>query len=278
LAKEKIDSKRFGKPIIFKILRYDPEKDDRPFYKSYQIILERGMTVLDGLMRIKETQDSTLSYRKSCRMGICGSCAMYVNGLPVLTCQTQIAELDSNVITVKPLPNYPIIRDLVPDLDSLFKKHQDIKPYIIREDLEEINNPSGEFSQTPEELERYIQFSYCIKCGACLAACPTCATDEEYIGPQALTQAYRYTVDTRDGGFKQRKKAVDVPHGIWRCHFPGACSEACPKGVDPAFALQLLKRKLIFGKQKKPASLAVQPKDVKRWEGIPEAPAPTVKK
>jgi succinate dehydrogenase / fumarate reductase iron-sulfur subunit len=278
LAKEKIESNRFGKPIIFKILRYDPERDDRPFYKSYQIILERGMTVLDGLMRIKETQDSTLSYRKSCRMGICGSCAMYVNGLPVLTCQTQIAELDSNVITVKPLPNYPIIRDLVPDLDSLFKKHQDIKPYIIREDLEETNNPTGEFSQTPEELERYIQFSYCIKCGACLAACPTCATDEEYIGPQALAQAYRYIVDTRDGGFKQRKKAVDVPHGVWRCHFPGACSEACPKGVDPAFALQLLKRKLIFGKQKKPASLAIQPKDVKRWEGIPEAPAPTVKK
>jgi len=278
LTKEKIDSKRFGKPVTFKILRYDPEKDDKPFYKTYQFILERGMTILDGLMHIKETQDSTLSYRKSCRMGICGSCAMYVNGLPFLTCQTQIIELDSDVVVIKPLPNYPIIRDLVPDLDSLFQKHQDVKPYLIREDTEEVNNPSGEFYQTPEELERYIQFSYCIKCGACLSACPTCATDEEYLGPQALAQAYRYNADTRDGGFKERKEAVDVPHGVWRCHFPGACSEACPKGVDPAFALQLLKRKLIFGKQKKSASLAVQPKDAKRWEDIPEAPAPTVKK
>lgn len=278
MAKEKIESIRFGKPIIFKVLRFDPDKDSKPYFKSYQLILERGMTILDGLMHIKETQDNTLSYRKSCRMGICGSCAMFVNGLPVLTCQTQIAELDSDVVVVKPLPNYPIIKDLVPDLDTLFKKHQDIKPHIIREDVEELNNPTGEFAQTPEELDRYIQFAYCIKCGACLSACPTCATDDSYIGPQALTQAYRYMADTRDGGFKQRKEVADSSHGVWICHFPGACSEACPKGVDPAFALQLLKRKLIFGFRQKPAPLAVQPTDVKSREGIPEAPAPTVKK
>ena len=273
--------KRYGKPVIFKILRYDPDKDQKPYYKTYQFTLERGMTVLDGVMHIKENQDSSLSYRKSCRMGICGSCAMFINGLPLLSCQTQIVELDSNVIVVRPLPNFPILRDLVPDLDTLFEKLLEIKPYIIRSDVDEMDHPTGEFAQTPEELERYIQFSYCIKCGACVAACPTVSTDDKFIGPQAAAQAYRYIADTRDDGFKSRLGSLDKKHGVWRCHFPGACSEACPKGVDPAFAIQLLKRRIIarrYGLKKphKPASLAVQPEGVKPRPDIPKAPEPTV--
>ncbi|MCD6384687.1 succinate dehydrogenase iron-sulfur subunit [Candidatus Sumerlaeota bacterium] len=270
-----------GKPITFKILRYDPDKDTKPYYKTYQITLERGMTVLDGLMHIKENQDSTLAYRKSCRMGICGSCAMYINGLPRLACQTQISELNSPVVVVAPLPNYPILRDVVPDLDPLFIKHQNIKPYIIREDKAELEKPTGEFSQTPEELERYIQFSYCIKCGACLAACPTVSTSDLFIGPQAGAQAYRYIADTRDDGFNERLQVLDDKYGVWRCHFPGACSEACPKGVDPAFAIQLLKREIVarrfgFKSAPKPAPLAPKPEKAERRPGIPEAPAPTV--
>jgi succinate dehydrogenase / fumarate reductase iron-sulfur subunit len=274
--------KRYGKPVVFNVLRYDPDKDQKPYFKRYTFTLERGMTVLDGVMHIKETQDSTLSYRKSCRMGICGSCAMYVNGLPLLSCQTQIVDLDSDVVVVRPLPNFPIIRDLVPDLDWLFKKLWDIKPYIIRSDADEMDHPAGEFAQTPEELERYLQFSYCIKCGACISACPTVSTDDKFIGPQAGAQAYRYIVDVRDDGFSARLDALDSKHGIWRCHFPGACSEACPKGVDPAFAIQRLKREIIgrhYGAKKphKPASLAVQPEGVKRRPDIPQAPEPTVK-
>lgn len=271
----------FGKPITFKILRFNPDKDRKPYYKSYQITLQRGMTVLDGLMHIKENQDSTLSYRKSCRMGICGSCAMYINGLPRLACQTQIAELNSTLVVVAPLPNYPIVRDVVPDLDPLFIKHQNVKPYIIREDKAELEKPTGEFSQTPEELERYIQFSYCIKCGACLSACPTVSTSDLFIGPQAVAQAYRYIADTRDDGFNERVEIVDNKYGIWRCHFPGACSEACPKGVDPAFAIQLLKREIIARRlglkpTPKPAQLAPKPEKAERRPGIPDAPPPTV--
>jgi succinate dehydrogenase / fumarate reductase, iron-sulfur subunit len=273
--------RRYGKDITFKVLRYDPDKDQKPYSKEYTFILDRGMTVLDGLMRIKETQDSTLSYRKSCRMGICGSCGMYVNGKPVLACQTQISELDADVIEVKPLPNYPIIRDVVPDLAPLFEKHQSLKPHILRKETDEQNSPTAEYLQTPEELQRYLQFSYCIKCGCCISACPTSSTDPLYLGPQAMAQGYRYIVDTRDDGFDERAALIDSPHGVWRCHFPGACSEACPKGVDPAFAIQLLKREITthtLGMRKKhtlahcaghQGSPVVKP-------DIPEAPKKTV--
>ncbi|MFC2075496.1 succinate dehydrogenase/fumarate reductase iron-sulfur subunit [candidate division KSB1 bacterium] len=272
---------RFGSQVTFKVLRFDPDRDKKPYFKSYNLTLERGMTVLDALIHLKETQDPTLSYRMSCRMGICGSCAMFVNGLPVLSCQTQVNDLDSDLIVVKPLPNYPIIRDLVPDLDSMLAKHSDLLPYIIRPDTQEMNQPTGEFAQTPEELNRYVQFTYCIKCGSCLSACPTCATDKKFSGPQALTQAYRYIVDSRDAGFERRSDAACGPHGLWRCHLAGACSEACPKGVDPALGAQLLKREVVARQTglkapAAPATLAVQPESVERRPDIPEPPPPTV--
>ncbi|HUU27218.1 MAG TPA: succinate dehydrogenase iron-sulfur subunit [archaeon] len=279
-SKDNISQK--GQEVQIKILRFDPDKDKTPYFQSYRLKHERGMTVLDALMLIKETQDPTLSYRKSCRMGICGSCAMQVNGKPVLTCQTQIKELNSDRIVVRPLPNYPILRDVVPDLRNLFNQHQNIKPHIIRTDMEEVNNPSGEFVQTPEELEKYLQFSYCVKCGACLAACPTCATDESFTGPQALMTAYRYVSDSRDAGLENRLEALDIRDGVWRCHFAGACSEACPKGVDPALGIQLLKKEVfklrVLGLKKEPAPLALKPANVGHRKDIPKAPERNVEK
>jgi succinate dehydrogenase / fumarate reductase iron-sulfur subunit len=283
LTENKSKTDRFGKEIKFRVLRFNPEKDERPYYQNYRLTLERGMTVLDALMELKETQDPTLSYRKSCRMGICGSCAMYVNGMPYLACQTQVSELDSELIVVRPLPNYPILRDLVPDLRSLFQFHQEIKPYIIRKNMDEMDKPIGEFKQTPGELEKYLQFAYCIKCGACLAACPTCATDDFFTGPQALAAAYRYVVDSRDDGYEERvnTRAIDHKNGVWRCHFAGACSEACPKGVDPALGIQLLKREIlarrVAGKKSTPAALLETPAEPLPHSDIPQAPAPTVK-
>ncbi|MEA2063934.1 MAG: succinate dehydrogenase iron-sulfur subunit [Gemmatimonadota bacterium] len=277
---DKIEKKNlYGREITFKVLRFNPEQDKKPYLQSYRLILERGMTVLDGLMHLKETQDPTLSYRKSCRMGICGSCAMYVNGLPVLACQTQISELESTVIEVRPLPNYPILRDVVPDLQSLFRFHESVKPWIIRKDTEELEKATGEYRQSPRELEDYIQFAYCIKCGACLAACPTCATDKSFTGPQALGAAFRYMADSRDDGFEDRMNTepVNSRNGIWRCHFAGACSEACPKGVDPALGIQLLKSMIVLRKKSPPAPLADQPAEGTRLEGVPDAPARTVK-
>ncbi|MBD3377120.1 succinate dehydrogenase iron-sulfur subunit [candidate division KSB1 bacterium] len=228
--------------IIFEVLRYNPETDNKPSVQEYKVQVTKGMTVLDGLTWIKEHLDSTLAWRSSCRMGVCGSCAMFINGLPRLACNNQILHLTDKRIVVKPLPNFDIVRDLVPDLDGFFEKHGNVKPWLIRKEIKEQNNPTAEYFQSPEELVNYIQFAYCIKCGACLSACPTVATDDRFLGPQALAQAWRYMADSRDEGDSEREDPVYSQKGAYRCHFAGACSEACPKGVDPAFAIQLLKK------------------------------------
>lgn len=252
------------KIFTFRVQRYNPQKDSHPYLQSYQVPSRQGLTVLDGLYYIKEKLDGSLAFRSSCRMGVCGSCGMFVNGHPHLACHTQVAELASDVIEVRSLPNFDIIKDLVADLTPLFQKHRSIKPYIIRRDAGEVDNPTREFLQSPAELEAYLQFAYCLKCGLCLAACPTVATDREFIGPQALAQAYRYCADSRDGGNAERFVVVDNPHGAARCHLAGACSDACPKGVDPALGIQLLKRQMALksiglGRAQEPAPLASEP-------------------
>jgi succinate dehydrogenase / fumarate reductase iron-sulfur subunit len=169
---------------------------------------------------------------------------MKINGRPRLACFTKISELNTDVVTVEPMNNYPIVRDLVVKLDKMFANHKKMQPYVIREDSE-IAAPTKEFNQTPEQLEEYIQFANCIKCGLCNSACPTMATDSSFLGPQALGQAYRYVADNRDKGKNSRLKIIDESHGIWRCHFAGSCSQVCPKGVDPAMGIQLLRGYLL---------------------------------
>lgn len=267
--------------ITFKIHRYAPGRDGNPTRVEYPIDYEPGMTVLDGLWQIKERIDSTLAWRSSCRMGICGSCGMFINGMPRLGCNTQIAELESSFVTVAPLPNFPIIRDLVPDLRPMFDAHTALSPFIIRESDEERERPTAEYYQSAEEMERYLQFSYCIKCACCVAACPTCATDPRYSGPMALTQAHRYNTDSRDDGFAERKEILSGEGGPWRCHFAGECSRVCPKGVDPGKAIQLMKREMVLDfvglrKSRAPATPVEKPQGIARRPGIPEAPPPTV--
>ncbi len=231
--------------LTFNVQRYLPGKDEKPYMQRFTVPMKPGLTVLDGLIYIKENLDNTLSFRSSCRMGICGSCGVLVNNFPMLACHTPVEELKTDRVTVKSLPNFPIIRDLVADLGPLFQKHRSIKPYIIsRDDIEE-EEPATELLQPQEELEGFVQFAYCVKCGLCMAACPTVATDALFLGPQPLAQAYRYCSDRRDSGDKERFKEADRRHGLWLCHLAGACSEACPKGVDPALALQLLKRAMV---------------------------------
>lgn len=270
------------KKIKFRVQRYISEKSSDPFFSEYEVPVKKGLTVLDALLWIKENLDSSLSIRYSCRMGVCGSCGMFINGLPRLACQTQVLFLESDEVEVRPLPNYPILRDLIPDLERLFEKHRAIKPFIIRPDTMPDVEPKRELRQTPEEVEKYLQFSYCIKCGLCVSACPTAATDREFLGPQALGQAYRYTADSRDEGLKERVSAIDLTHGIFNCHLGSACSEACPKGVDPALAIQLLKREVVayswgFKKVKKGAP-EMPPLEYKPKPGVPKAPEPTIKK
>jgi len=265
--------------VTVRVMRYQPEVDAAPAAQSYVVPVRPGMTVLDALVYIKEHLDGSLAYRSSCRMGICGSCGMFINGLPRLACQTQLASLRPPIV-VAAMPNYPLVRDLVPDLDPLVTQHAAVRPFIIREGAEQ-ERPTAEYQQSPAELDAYLQFAYCIKCGICLAACPTVATDPGFTGPQALAQAYRYSADSRDDGFAARRGAVDTPHGIWRCHLAGACTEACPKGVDPALAIQLLKRlvaadALRLVRRRPPAALAGPNTQAQRRADIPQPPAPTV--
>ncbi|MGC4001590.1 MAG: succinate dehydrogenase iron-sulfur subunit [Anaeromyxobacter sp.] len=269
-----------AKQVIFRVRRYEPEKDAAPHWEEYAVEATPGMTVLDGLWRIKETHAPTLAWRSSCRMGICGSCGMLINGRPGLACNTQISELEADVVAVGPLPNFAIFKDLVPDLSSLFASHKAMKPYLIREDVAEQEAPTGEYWQSPHELERYLQFSYCIKCGCCMGACPTLATDPVYAGPMPLAQAHRYNADSRDEGFAQRAEVLSGERGPWRCHFAGECSQVCPKGVDPAKAIQLMKAELVkdlVGLRKKGCGNAVAEKPCgQRNPEIPDPPARTI--
>jgi succinate dehydrogenase / fumarate reductase iron-sulfur subunit len=247
--------------IILKVFRSNSATHQgHHSFDSFEIPLKRWTTVLDALIYAKSYLDSSIGIRYSCRMASCGSCGMKINGIPRLACYTNILELEGDTVTCEPLPNFPHIRDLVTDFSQFFNHHKEMSPYIHNEkaDIKATANQDiqkdllSEFKQTPEDVEKYLQFSYCIRCGLCYSACPTVATDTKFPGPQALSQAYRYYADTRDNGDKERLKSIDNRHGIWRCHFAGSCSQVCPKGVDPALGIQLLRGHLMnFSKNEK---------------------------
>ena len=232
------------KTITLRIARFNPSHDNEKQFMEFNVPYEKWTTVLEAILEVKKHFDHSVAVRYSCRQATCGSCGMIINGKPRLACFTKISELESDVVTVEPMNNFPIIRDLAVRFERLFDTHHKIKPYLIRDDSE-ISTNEKEFMQSPEELEQYIQFANCIKCGLCNSACPTMATDSSFIGPQALAQAYRYVADSRDKGKDSRLKIIDESHGIWRCHFAGSCSQVCPKGVDPAMGIQFLRGYLL---------------------------------
>ncbi|MGI0045620.1 MAG: succinate dehydrogenase/fumarate reductase iron-sulfur subunit [Nitrosotalea sp.] len=238
------DASNTPKSITLRISRFNLNTDALPTFGEYKIPVQKWTTVLDAILHVKQNLDHSIAVRYSCRQASCGSCGMRINGYPRLACYTKISELNSDVITVEPMFNFPVIRDLAVDFKQMFSTHKKMKPYIIN-DESELDSGKKEFLQTPQDVEKYLQFSYCIKCGLCNSGCPTMSTDKSFIGPQGLAQAYRYVADSRDRGKKERLKVVDESHGIWRCHFAGTCSHVCPKGVDPAMAIQLLRGYLL---------------------------------
>ena len=226
--------------IEIEVLRYRPEEDNEPWTQRYQVPFTHEMSVLEALTYIKDHLDSTLSYRWSCRMAICGSCGMMVNGKPKLGCKTFLRDYKAQgKMRLEPLANFPIERDLVVDMSDFMAKLERIKPYIVPKD--ELDVCNGETLQTPEQLAKYRQFSMCINCGLCYAACPQYALKPEFLGPAALALPYRYNEDSRDSAKEERMKLVHQESGVWSCTFVGACSDVCPKGVDPAAAIQLYK-------------------------------------
>jgi succinate dehydrogenase / fumarate reductase, iron-sulfur subunit len=231
--------------IVLKVYRGGSNKKSGSPYSSFLVPIRRWTTVLDALIYAKEHLDSSIAIRYSCRMASCGSCGMKINGIPRLACYTKISELGTHTITCEPLPNFPLIRDLVTDFQQFFNHHRNMRPFIQNPYPDPNMEELSELKQRPEEVDNYLQFSYCIKCGLCYSACPTVATDTKFPGPQALSQAYRYFADNRDDAGKKRLNIIDDKHGIWRCHFAGSCSTVCPKGVDPALGIQLLRSHLI---------------------------------
>ena len=230
------------------VQRFDPLRDEKPRFVEYAVPGREGMTVLDAILYARDYLDHSIAVRFSCRQASCGSCGMKINGRPGLACYTQVKEIKGERVVAQPMDNFAIIKDLVTDLDSFFAKHASLTPHLVRSDVQEQEHPTGEFLMTQDELERVLQFTYCIKCGLCTSSCPTSSTDSKFPGPQAMAQAFRYLSDVRDEGGAQRLEALDTAHGIWRCHFAGSCSAVCPKGVDPALGIQLLKRHVMAGK------------------------------
>ena len=225
--------------ITLQIARYRPEQDSSVTFDEHEVPCPKDWVVLDGLNHIKDQLDGTLSYRWSCRMGICGSCGMTVNGEPQLSCATFLTDYAPGPIRVEPLRNFPVIRDLVVDIDDFMTKLPTVKPWVIRDVDEPVE--AGEYLQTPEELDDYKQFSMCINCMLCYSACPVYSLDQDFIGPAAIALAQRYNLDSRDEGAEERRAVLTSPEGIWACTFVGECSAACPKGVDPAGAIQRYK-------------------------------------
>jgi len=224
--------------IKINVTRYRPETDGGCSTQSFTIPYSEDMVVLDALNHIKDHVDASLTYRWSCRMGVCGSCGMNVDGTPKLTCATFLKDYGAEV-TVEPLANFPVVRDLVVDMSDFMVKLKHVKPWLIR--MTEKPVAEGEHKQTPEELEAYKQYGMCINCMLCYAACPVYGIEDAFVGPAAIALAQRYNLDSRDQGRDQRQPVVASESGIWECTFVGECTVVCPKGVDPAGAIQRAK-------------------------------------
>ena len=223
-----------------KILRYDPARDAKPYWKVYDIELDEESTILDVLNEIHWKHDGTLAYRRSCRSAICGSCAMKVNGQNLLACETPMHRFKGS-LKIEPLPGLDIIKDLVVDMDRFFDKMKRIKPYLVVDKPV----PPKEFVQTPEEFDDIRESATCILCASCTSSCPSLWANENYLGPAALLKAYRFIFDTRDDGADERIDIINDKNGLWRCHTIFNCMEACPKHIKITEYISKLKTKAV---------------------------------
>ena len=214
----------------FVVTRFDPDKDEAPRQQSYEVPVQPDWKVLDALNYIKDELDGTLSHRWSCRMAVCGSCGMMVNGKPSLTCKDALSTTATSV-EVTPLANFPVVRDLVVEMDGFMEKLKAVKPWIIV--AKERAVEEGTYRQSPEELEDFKQFSMCINCMLCYSACPVVGNEPEFLGPAAIALGHRYNMDSRDEGQAERNEIFRGEGTVFACSYANECSEVCPKHVDP---------------------------------------------
>ena len=234
-----ISDKKIGKKKVFKIYRYNPESENLPSVDTFVIDLEKcGPMVLDALIHIKNTIDSSLTFRRSCREGVCGSCAMNIDGTNTLACTKNINDVKGD-IKIYPLPHMEVIKDLVPDLSNAFKQYASVEPWL-KSDKE--TDDGLERRQSPEERKELDGLYECILCFCCSTSCPSYWWNgDKYLGPAALLQAYRWINDSRDNALDERLDALEDSFKLYRCHTIMNCTKTCPKGLNPAKAISKIK-------------------------------------
>ena len=210
------------------ILRYDPERDGAPHWVSYSVGAEPMDRVLDLLHRVKYEVDGSLTFRRSCAHGVCGSDAMLINGRNRLACKIRVEQLGRRRISVAPLPGLPVVKDLVVDMDGFFAKYRSVQPFLITD----APPPTRERRQSPEDRARYDDTTKCILCAACTSSCPSFWARPEYVGPAAIVQAHRFIFDSRDEGANERLEILADEDGVWRCRTIFNCVDACPRGIN----------------------------------------------
>ncbi|MEN6519884.1 MAG: succinate dehydrogenase iron-sulfur subunit [Armatimonadota bacterium] len=228
--------------VTLKIKRYDPERDKRPVFKEYSVEVEPTDRVLDAMNKVKWYQDGTLSYRRSCAHGICGSDAMIINGVNRLACKTLIQDVGKH-ITLEPLAGFKVLKDLIVDMEPFFAQYRAVMPYLINHDA----TPIKERLQSPEEREVFDDTTKCILCASCTTSCPIYWANPSYVGPAAIVNAHRFIFDSRDQGSAERLDILNNRSGVWRCRTIFNCTEACPREIEVTRAIEDVKRAILYG-------------------------------
>lgn len=229
--------------VQLKIQRFNPDTDKEPRYENYTVECEPTDRVLDAILQVKGELDGTLSLRKSCAHGVCGSDGMRINGRNMLACKVLIKNL-SQPITIEPMMGMKILKDLIVDMDPFFEKYRSIKPYLINDD----SAPREERLQSPKDRDRFEDTTKCILCACCTTSCPSFWSDPNYVGPAAIVQAHRFIFDSRDQGADERLNVLNDREGVWRCRTVFNCVDACPKDINVTGAIAEVKKKLLFDK------------------------------
>ncbi len=214
--------------VDLRILRFDPERDAKPHWESYLVDSEPMDRVLDLLHRVKYEQDGTLTFRRSCAHGVCGSDAMLINGRNRLACKIRVEQLGKRRITVAPLPGLPLVKDLIVDMEGFFTRYRSVMPFLVADGAV----PERERRQTAEQRERFDDTTKCILCAACTSSCPSFWAQPGYVGPAAIVNAHRFIFDSRDDAAEERLEILADKDGVWRCRTIFNCTDACPRGIN----------------------------------------------
>jgi succinate dehydrogenase / fumarate reductase iron-sulfur subunit len=230
-----------SRTIILKIRRFDPERDEEPHWERYEVPTEPGDRLLDALHWVKWQKDGSLTFRRSCAHGVCGSDAMRVNGVNRLACKILVKDLGDEIM-VEPIKGLPVEKDLIVDMEPFFEAYRAVQPWLQTEG----HDPTRERLQSAEDRARFDDTTKCILCAACTTSCPVFWNDGAYFGPAAIVNAHRFIFDSRDAGAEERLEILNEREGVWRCRTTFNCTDACPRGIQVTKAIQEVKRALIF--------------------------------